>query len=171
MKKILFFCLTVVYISCQNNQTIDNSDWAGFSTQNDERTKIVEKLAKGYERGEFEIAREYFSPDSKHMVNMQVFNVDQIIEGYNFHSVLYDKIQHIDPVVHTTKYNNDSIFTNQWANWSGISKITGEELKLTFHCWWKWEGDKIVQTQCYFETADLLKEAALYAESQNAKTQ
>ena len=54
---------------------------------------------------------------------------------------------------------------------SGISKITGEELKLTFHCWWKWEGDKIVQTQCYFETADLLKEAALYAETQNAKTQ
>ena len=66
------------------------------------------------------------------MVNMQVFNVDEIIDGYNFHSVLYDKIQHIDPVVHTTKYNNDSIFTNQWANWSGISKITGEELKLTF---------------------------------------
>ena len=69
--------------------------------------------------------------DSKHMVNMQVFNVDQIIDGYNFHSVLYDKIKHIDPVVHTTKYNNDSTFTNQWANWSGISKITGEELKLT----------------------------------------
>ena len=48
MKKILFFCLSAIYISCQNNQTIDNSDWAGFSTQNDERTKIVEKLAKGY---------------------------------------------------------------------------------------------------------------------------
>ena len=166
---ITLIIFSTILFSC--NSPIDSSPWSGTINQNDEKTKIVEKLAKGYERGEFEIAREYFSPDSKHMVNMQVFNVDQIIDGYNFHSVLYDKIKHIDPVVHTTKYNNDSIFTNQWANWSGTSKITGEELKLTFHCWWKWEGDKIVQTQCYFETADLQKEAALYAEKQNTKSQ
>ena len=131
MKKIILSYVLLALTSCQNNKLTDNSDWAGFSTQNDEKTKIVEKLAKGYERGEFEIAREYFSPDSKHMVNMQVFNVDQIIDGYNFHSVLYDKIKHIDPVVHTTKYNNDSIFTNQWANWSGTSKITGEYLDFS----------------------------------------
>jgi len=35
----------------------------------------------------------------------------------------------------------------------------------------KWEGDKITQTQCYFETSDLQREAALYAETQNAKSQ
>tara|TARA_B100000886_G_scaffold228564_1_gene159394 strand:+ start:572 stop:1087 length:516 start_codon:yes stop_codon:yes gene_type:complete len=168
MKKISILTLLIICISCQNNQMGDKSDWAGVTTQNDEKTKIVEKLAKGYEQGKFEIAREYFSPDGKHMVNLESYTVDEIIEGYNFHSVLYDDLEHIDPVVHTTVYNNDSVFTNQWANWRGVSKITGEESKLTFHCWWKWEGDKIVQTQCYFETADLLKEAALYAESQNS---
>ena len=61
-------------------------------------------------------------------------------------------------------YNDGSIYTNQWAEWTGKSKITGEVQTNNFHCWWKWEGDKIVSTACYFDTTDIEKEAALYAQ-------
>ena len=59
-------------------------------------------------------------------------------------------------------YNNGEVYTNQWSDWSGTSKITGEVFENTFHCFWKWEGDKIVETRCYIDPTDLMNEIALY---------
>ena len=73
-------------------------------------------------------------------------------------------MKHIDPVITTVKYNNGEVYTNHWSDWSGKSKITGELQKNTFHCWWQWEGDKIVATQCYFDTSEIEAEAMLYQE-------
>ena len=64
----------------------------------------------------------------------------------------------------TVKYNNGEVYTNHWSDWSGKSKITGEVQKNTFHCWWQWDGDKIVATQCYFDTSDIMAETKLYQE-------
>ena len=97
-------------------------------------------------------------------MNNDVYTVEEIINGYNFHSLLYDEMQHIDPVITTVKYNNGEVYTNHWSDWSGKSKITGELQKNTFHCWWQWEGDKIVATQCYFDTSDIEAETKLYQE-------
>jgi hypothetical protein len=47
-------------------------------------------------------------------------------------------------------YNNGEVYTNHWSDWSGTSKITGEVQKNTFHCWWQWEGDKIVSPKCFW---------------------
>ena len=62
-------------------------------------------------------------------------------------------------------YNNGEIYTNQWSDWSGKSKITGDIMKTTFHCWWQWEGDKIVSTKCYMDPKELMAEAGLYQEN------
>ena len=75
---------------------------------------------------------------------------------------MYDNLEHIDPTVTTMYYNNGEIYTNQWADWSGTSKITGEVSENTFHCFWKWQGDKIVETRCFIDPTDLMKEIALY---------
>ena len=156
MKNILLMLLaSFLFVSCNNSVNVDTSEWSGITNQNDEKSKIVEKLAKGYTDGNFGIAKDYFTPDGEHKVNNDIYTVEEIINGYNFHSLLYDEMQHIDPVITTIKYNNGEVYTNHWSDWSGKSKITGELQKNTFHCWWQWEGDKIVATQCYFDTSDI----------------
>ena len=114
------------------------------------------------EAGAFEAAKDYFTPDGKHYFNNIEFSTDEIIDGYNFHTVLYDDLQHLNADVTTMYYNNGDVYTNQWSDWTGKSKITGKVHTNTFHCWWKWEGDKIVSTQCYIDPTDLMEETALY---------
>ena len=134
MKNILIITfLSAIILSC--GTAVDTSEWSGVTSQSDERTMIVDKLAKGYVAGNFGIASEYFSDDAVHMVNNDVYTNEEIIAGYNFHSLLYDEIQHIDPVLTTVEYNNGEVYTNHWSDWSGVSKITGEQQKNTFHCW------------------------------------
>ena len=167
MKNILIITfLSSIILSC--GTAVDTSEWSGVTSQSDERTMIVDKLAKGYVAGNFGIASEYFSDDAVHMVNNDVYTNEEIIAGYNFHSLLYDEIQHIDPVLTTVEYNNGEVYTNHWSDWSGVSKITGEQQKNTFHCWWQWEGEKIIGTQCYFDTSDIEAEAALYQEQNSS---
>ena len=167
MKNILIITfLSAIIFSC--GTAVDTSEWSGVTSQSDERTIIVDKLAKGYVAGNFGIASEYFSDDAVHMVNNDVYTNEEIIAGYNFHSLLYDEIQHIDPVLTTVEYNNGEVYTNHWSDWSGVSKITGEQQKNTFHCWWQWEGEKIIGTQCYFDTSDIEAEAALYQEQNSS---
>ena len=161
---LVSFLLTSCNNDVANEAKVDSSEWSGITNENDEKSKIVEKLAKGYTEGNFEIARDYFTPDGTHKVNNDVYTVDEIINGYNFHSLLYDEIQHIDPVLTTVTYNNGEVYTNHWSDWSGKSKITGEVQKNTFHCWWQWDGDNIVATQCYFDTSDIMAETKLYQE-------
>ena len=167
MKNILIITfLSAIIFSC--GTAVDTSEWSGVTSQSDERTIIVDKLAKGYVAGNFGIASEYFSDDAVHMVNNDVYTNEEIIAGYNFHSLLYDEIQHIDPVLTTVEYNNGEVYTNHWSDWSGVSKITGEQQKNTFHCWWQWEGEKIIGTQCYFDTSDIEAETALYQEQNSS---
>ena len=167
MKNILIITfLSAIFFSC--GTAVDTSEWSGVTSQSDKRTMIVDKLAKGYVAGNFGIASEYFSDDAVHMVNNDVYTNEEIIAGYNFHSLLYDEIQHIDPVITTVEYNNGEVYTNHWSDWSGVSKITGEQQKNTFHCWWQWEGDKIIGTQCYFDTSDIEAEAVLYQEQNSS---
>ena len=110
-----------LFVSCNNSVNVDTSEWSGITNQNDEKSKIVEKLAKGYTDGDFGIAKDYFTPDGEHKVNNDVYTVEEIINGYNFHSLLYDEMQHIDPVITTIKYNNGEVYTNHWSDWSGKS--------------------------------------------------
>ena len=63
-------------------------------------------------------------------------------------------------------YKSHEIQLNMYAEL--LSKITGEEQKNTFHCWWQWEGNKIIATQCYFDTSDIEAETALYQEQNSS---
>ena len=68
MKNILIITfLSAIILSC--GTAVDTSEWSGVTSQSDERTMIVDKLAKGYVAGNFGIASEYFSDDAVHMVN------------------------------------------------------------------------------------------------------
>ena len=162
------FFISLVILSCQENSKKVTSPLSGIINENDDKSKIIEKLADSYLQGNFGIAKDYFEPDGKHYFNDLEYDVNGIIEGYNFHSVLYDDIKHIDPTVTTMYYNNGDVYTNQWSDWSGKSKITGDLYENSFHCWWQWEGDKIVSTKCYLDLTDIMKEAVLYQEKMAA---
>ena len=165
MKKTILFLFSIaLFIACDSGVKIDPSPMSGTINQGDQKTAIVEKLAAAYRAGTFEEAKEYFTSDGIHYVNSVEYTTDEIIDGYNFHSVLYDEIKHIDPTVTTMYFNNGDVYTNQWSNWSGKSKITGDVYENSFHCWWKWEGNKIISTKCYLDLTDIMKEAALYQE-------
>ena len=161
MKQILSISIAFLVLSCQGVK-IDNAPMSGIINESDEKSKVVKKLAQAYQDGNFEIARDYFTEDGVHYFNNEEYNTDGIIEGYNFHSILFDDLKNIEPHITTMYYNNGDIFTNHWSDWSGKSKITGEVQKNTFHCWWQWEGDKIISTKCYLDPTELMEEVALY---------
>lgn len=153
--------LSTLFISCKNIE-IDTAPWSGIINQSDEKSDAVRKLAQAYQDGNFDLAKEYFTADGTHFFNNVEYTTDEIIEGYNFHTVLYDDLKHVDPMVTTMYYNNGDIYTNHWSDWSGTSRITGDVQKNTFHCWWQWEDDKIIGTKCYLDPSELMQEIALY---------
>ena len=160
-KNISAIALLFICTYCQNI-TIDTGSLSGIINENDEKTTIIKKLAQAYQDGNFDLARKYFTEDGVHYFNNIEYSTEEIIEGYNFHSVLYDDLKHIDPYITTMYYNSGEIYTNHWSDWSGKSKITGDVQKNTFHCWWQWEGDKIISTKCYLDPTELMEEIALY---------
>ena len=162
MRNIYIFISALTFISCDLG---DN--YSGFVQDNDAKSEIVVKLADSYLAGNFDIAREYFTPDGKHLFNNLEFDVDGIIEGYNSHSLIFKDIKHNDREVYTGYFTDGSVETFHDFNWSATSIITGKEYNYPWHCRWVWDGDKIASTTCYVDPAAIFEEAAIYAESQN----
>ena len=162
MKKLLLSLISIAFISCQQNQNN-----LGIFKDDDSKSEVVVKLADSYLAGNFDMAREYFSPDSKHLFNNLEFDVDGIIDGYNSHSLIFKDIKHNERKVYTGYYNHGSIQTYHDFNWSATSIITGKEYNYPCHCRWVWENNKIISTTCYVDPAAIFEEAAIFAESQN----
>ena len=83
MKNIYILITALTFISCDLGDS-----YSGFVQDNDAKSEIVVKLADSYLAGIFDFAREYFTPDGKHLFNNLEFDVDGIIEGYNSHSLI-----------------------------------------------------------------------------------
>ena len=79
MKNILFIGVLSTFLLSCNSSTLDTSDWSGVTSQSDERSMIVDKLAKGYLSGNFGIASEYFADNGVHKVNNDVYTNEEII--------------------------------------------------------------------------------------------
>ena len=133
--------MTFMFISCDMG---DN--YKGFVQDNDAKSATVVELADSYLAGNFDIAREYFTPDGKHFFNNLEFDVDGIIDGYNSHSLIFKDIKHNDREVYTGYFTDGSVETFHDFIWSATSIITGKEYNYPCHCRWVWEEDKISTT-------------------------
>ena len=112
MKKLrLYFFLSFIIMSCQDTLIKDKSPLSGLINEGDEKSLIIEKLADSYLEGNFGIAKDYFDPDGKHFFNNLEYNVDGIIDGYNFHSVLFTEIKHNNRDIYTSYFNNGKVIT------------------------------------------------------------
>ena len=163
MKKNLIIIFSVIILSCgQTSEKKDNN--IGIIQNDDQKSLIVQKLADSYLKGNFDIARDYFLPDGKHYFNDLEYDVDGIVEGYNFHSVLFENIKHNDRKIYTGYMDDGTIQTFHDFNWSAKSIISGKEYNYPCHCRWEWESDKISKTSCYVDPTGIFAEVALYQE-------
>lgn len=161
MNRYILLFLSFTFISC-NQSITEKKDSYGVIQNNDNKSLVVEKLADSYLAGNFDIARDYFTSDSKHYFNDLVFDVDGIIEGYNFHSILFNDIKHNDRKIYTGYFSDGSIQTFHDFNWSARSKISGKEYNYPCHCRWVWENEKIIETICLLDPSGLFEEMSLY---------
>ena len=163
MKQTILLIFSFITFSCsQINEKKDNN--IGIIKNDDQKSLIIEKLADSYLQGNFDIAREYFKPEGKHYFNDLEYDVDGIIEGYNFHSVLFENIKHNDRKIYTGYMNNGTVQTFHDFNWSAKSKISGKEYYYPCHCRWEWESNKITKTSCYVDPTGIFAEVKLYQE-------
>ena len=65
MRNIYIFITALTFISCDLG---DN--YSGFVQDNDDKSEIVVKLADSYLAGNFDIAREYFTPDGLSLIHI-----------------------------------------------------------------------------------------------------
>ena len=126
MKNFFYLFFAFLLFSCTQNTESKETSY-GVIKNKDEKSKIIEKLADSYLSGNFDIARDYFTPESQHFFNDLVYDVEGIIEGYNFHSVLFDEIKHNDRKIYTGYMSDGNIQTYHDCIWSAKSKISGKE--------------------------------------------
>ena len=165
MKNLITYLLTgLIILACQDNSKKDTSPLSGIINEKDEKSKIIEKLADSYLQGNFDIAKEYFAPDGKHYFNNLEYDVNGIIEGYNFHSVLFTEIKHNNRDIYTSYFNNGKVVTYHDFLWTADSKLSGKSYSYPCHCRWEWENDRISSTICYVDPTGIFYEVNLYQE-------
>ena len=160
MKNFSALIFAFIFLSCDQNNLNH-----GVMQNDDEKSLIVEKLADSYLSGSFDVAKEYFSVDSKHFFNDLEYDVDGIVDGYNSHSLIFNDIKHNDRKIYTGYFSDGSIQTYHDFNWSATSKLSGEEYYYPCHCRWVWEADKMIKTNCYVDPTGIFTEAALFQEN------
>ena len=52
----------------------------------------------------------------------------------------------------SARYNNGSVWSMAWFQWTGKGKYTGNEVSFPFHISYLWEGDKIIEEVQFFST-------------------
>lgn len=162
--KVKYLIVALIIFSCQYESNKDISPLSGIINENDNKSKIVEKLADSYLQGNFDIARDYFDPEGKHYFNNLVYDVNGIIEGYNFHSVLFTDIKHNNRDIYTSYFNNGKIVTYHDFLWTANSKLSGKSYNYPCHCRWEWKNEKIISTICYVDPTGIFYEVNLYQE-------
>ena len=165
MKNLITYLLTgLIILACQDNSKKDTSPLSGIINEKDEKSKIIEKLADSYLQGNFDIAKEYFAPDGNHYFNNLEYDVNGIIEGYNFHSVLFTDLKHNNRDIYTSYFNNGKVVTYHDFLWTANSKLSGKSYSYPCHCRWEWKNDRISSTICYVDPTGIFYEINLYQE-------
>ena len=99
-----------------------------------------------------------------HYFNNLEYDVNGIIEGYNFHSILFNNIKHNNRDIYTSYFNNGKIITYHDFLWTASSKISGKSYSYPCHCRWEWKNEKISSTICYVDPTGIFYEVNLYQE-------
>ncbi|CAI8327580.1 MAG: Uncharacterised protein [Flavobacterium sp. SCGC AAA160-P02] len=145
--------ITALFASCEQNakpQT-DTNPMSGYILGNDMHTQAAEKFMKAYTENDMESAKDIFSEDAVFSVNDTEMSVDDMMAGFSSGHQYFDNISHNNVDTATMYYNDGSIYTNVWYDWSGNIKATGETLEARGYAWFKWENGKVVEAYNAFD--------------------
>ena len=165
--------MTFIFFSCAENSSEPNST----ITINDEKGKKISLMMKSYVDNNFDAS--IVSEDASIKFNMQEMTKAEFENLGNVHHAMFNNISFPDGWIETVNYigsdvknaggrykdSYGDIWTSQWSDWSGISKITGDTLSNPSFFGYKWEGDKIVEIQAIFSDDAFNNEFALYLEA------
>ena len=154
MKKFLFIITAVtITMSCQNQNlnSPDNHQMSGIIKGYDQHTKKVKKFMKAYVDNDMSSAKDVFSSDAVFYVNDTKMTIEDMIEGFSVGHQFFDNIAHNNVDMATMYYNNGSIYTNTWYDWSGENNSTGEMLNIKGYGWFKWENGQVVEAYNAFD--------------------
>ena len=156
-KQILIFTL-ILSISCDDI----NIDKQSSISINDKKSKLVALMMKSYVENEFDGS--IVSEDCKIKFNQLEMTKKDFVELGEVHHMMFNDIQFPEGWIETNSYlgkdlekaggiYSDSygqIWTNQWTNWSAVSKITGDTLSNPSNFSYRWDGDEVVEINAIF---------------------
>ena len=97
---------------------------------------------------------------------------DGWLKAASGHHDLFENIQNDSEGINLTsaRYNNGSVWSMAWFQWSGKGKYTGDEVKIIVHHGFRFEENKIVAAYHFFDPSLIDRELkALEAENKTSK--
>lgn len=61
----------------------------------------------------------------------------------------------VNRMIKTFVYNDGAVFTNIWAQWKGVLRETGQEVKMPVQMYMSWREGKIGRFQHYYDPAPM----------------
>ena len=152
-KTILLLFVSTLLISCDNNKnTVDNSDpMSGVIVGNDEKSEAMLQFTQAYQDNNIATVKSLFTEDVVFNVNDAKLTFDEVDAAFSSGHDFFNDIKHSEYDIATMYYNSGEVFTNYWYTWTATSKNTGDVLSLKGYCWFKWQGDKVVEVYNAFD--------------------
>ena len=173
MKKAIYLAAAILLFGCNQIPQIESSSaapdmtfggWSGTLDDNSMESQMTRKLMTKYTEGNFRDIADMISDDSKEYFFNDVA-VDKegwlsAAEGHHdlFDTIANDKFQAVN--LTTARFDNGSVWSLAWFQWTGKGKFTGEEVKIYVHHGFRFEGDKIVAAYHFFDPSLFNREIA-----------
>ena len=100
-----------------------------------------------------EIADLISDDSGEYFFNNNKVNKEGWLKAANGHHDLFDNIQNDSEGINLTsaRYNDGSVWSMAWFQWSGKGKYTGDEVKIIVHHGFRFEENKIVAAYHFFD--------------------
>ena len=152
MKKIIFIWSVLLIITSCNQ--VPSGNLSGILDDNSQEVQMTKELMKKYQEGNFMEIADLISDDSgEYFFNNNKVNKEGWLKAANGHHDLFDNIQNDSEGINLTsaRYNNGSVWSMAWFQWSGKGKYTGDEVKIIVHHGFRFEENKIVAAYHFFD--------------------
>ena len=170
MKKLLLFFTLSLIMSC--NQT-PGGELSGILDDNSTEVQMTRELMKKYVEGKFNEIADMISDDSdEFFFNNVKVSKEGWVSAVQGHHQLFEDINNDSEGINLTsaKYNNGSVWSMTWFQWTGKGKYTGDAVKIPVHHGFRFEEGKIVAAYHFFDPS-LLDREVKAAEAINKTSQ
>ena len=154
MKKTLLLLLFVAptLMFCQKS--------AGLLSQVDDLSLIAQELDADYALNEHTLWDKTLSDNAVVYLNNSKMDGKTVKEIFKSHHTMFNDIEILDLYAHTNYFKGGNIWTNTWFTWEGTGNKTGVRYSNRSNNNYKWENGKIVEMNCYYDTAAFNMELA-----------